>query len=293
MKPKRDGAATRREISEPTTTVRVTDGDELGVWVLGAGIPVVLVHGAAIWTLLQPLAEELAGKGGYRVIWFHRRGYNGRPTEPPVDWADQARDIVAILDALDVEKAHVVGHSAAAAYVLELATIAQDRLLSAALLDFTLPDARHVPSAEGFMQGVRPLMERAKAGEAVGAAADFLAGVGAGKDLLERHLPGSWSVLEEDAATMFEVEFPASMRWRADPQRIAAIDVPLAIAVVTRRPPFLETSERIRQWIPHATELEIDTDSHFFPITATAETAAAIDGWIESQGASAPRGRRT
>jgi hypothetical protein len=50
-----------------------------------SGRPVVLVHGALIWTLLKPVDEELAETFGYQAAWCHRRGYNGRPTEPPVD----------------------------------------------------------------------------------------------------------------------------------------------------------------------------------------------------------------
>jgi hypothetical protein len=152
------------------------------------------------------------------------------------------------------------------------------------LLDFVLPDADHVASPAPFLHAIEPMIERAKAGDAVGAAADFLASVGGTEELLERYLPGRWAAMAEDAATVFQVEFPVSLRWKADPPSFRAIEVPLAILVVTTRLPFLETCEGIRQWVPHATELEICTDHHFFPITATAETAEVVDGWIKSQG---------
>lgn len=50
----------------PTKNVRVSDHDDLDVFVVGGGVPIVLVHGALVWSLLKPLAEELAAKGGYR-----------------------------------------------------------------------------------------------------------------------------------------------------------------------------------------------------------------------------------
>ena len=84
---------------------------------------------------------------------------------------------------------------------------------------------------------------------------------------------------------MFQVEVPASMRWKADPARINAIEVPMAFVVVSELPPFRETGELIQEWQPSLTLLEISADHHFFPISATAETAAVIDNWIKSQGA--------
>jgi hypothetical protein len=53
---------------------------------------------------------------------------------------------------------------------------------------------------------------------------------------------------------------------------------------VTELPPFLETGELLRKWLPELKLLEISTDHHFFPVTATAETVMVIDSWIKSQG---------
>lgn len=153
MKAAQSGATTAQEMPAPTATVKVSAKDELDVWVVGEGTPVVLVHGAFFWYLLKPLAEELAKKGDCQAIWYHRRGYNGKPTEP-VDIPDQARDIVKILDELEISKAHAVGHSAGAAFTLEVAMQAPDRLLSAALFDFAL--ANQVESGHMLKEASMP-----------------------------------------------------------------------------------------------------------------------------------------
>lgn len=282
MKPTQAGAATGQAIAAPTATVKVSDTDELGVWVVGEGVPVVLVHGALVWSLLKPLAEELAEQGDYQVIWYHRRGYNGKPTEQPVEWADQARDVVKILDELNIEKAHVVGHSAGAAYVLKLATLAQDRLLSAVLLDLLLPD--QVESGGLLKQAIMPSIGKAQSGDFKGAGAEFLTALGATEEMLERAVPGSWAAMAEDAPTWFQVELPASMRSKPDPVKVKAIEVPIAFMAVGELAIFRESGELLRKWLPDLTMLEIPADNHFYPITATEKTAAVLDRWIKSQG---------
>lgn len=274
-------AATDQVIPPPTDTVKVSDKDNLGVWVVGEGTPVILVHGALSWSLLKPLAEELATKG-YQAIWYHRRGYKGKPIEPPVEFADQARDAVKVLDALGIERAHVVGHSAGAAYALEFALQAEDRLLSATLLDFVLMG--QVESGQMLTQALMPAMEKAQAGDFRGAAEDMFHGLGATEELLERAAPGSWSAMADDAPTWFQIEVPASMRWKAEPTEVKANKTPIAFLLASDVPPFRETAELLQEWRPDLRVLELSTTHHFFPLTATQETATVIDGWIQSLG---------
>lgn len=78
------------------------------------GIPVVFVHGnvssATFWE-----STMLALPEGYRGIAADNRGYGGSDESALIDatrgckdWSD---DLAALLDALEIEKAHVVGHS--------------------------------------------------------------------------------------------------------------------------------------------------------------------------------------
>lgn len=283
MKPTRADTAEIATIPTPTATVRVSDTDELDVWVVGEGTPVVLVHGAFLYFFLKPLAEELAKKGDYQAIWYHRRGYNGKPTKP-VDVPTQAQDIVKILDELQISKAHMVGHSAGMPFVLALAMQAPDRVLSAAFFDFML--GNQVQSREMLKEAMKPVMEKAQTGDFEGAATGFLQALGGGTKFLERALPGSVSALVEDAATWFQVDMPALAAWTPEPSRVKDIRVPLAWLEVSKFPPILETGELLREWQPGLTVLEISSDSHLFPVTATEETAEVVDDWIRSQGRS-------
>ena len=79
----------------------------------GSGVPVVFVHefagDARSW---EPQVRHLSRR--YRCITFNARGYppSGVPGDPGAYSQDRARDdVLAVLDALDVERAHVVGLS--------------------------------------------------------------------------------------------------------------------------------------------------------------------------------------
>ena len=229
----------------PTAKVKVSDEDELEVWVVGEGTPVVLVHGALFWYLLKPLAEELAKNGDYQAIWYHRRGYNGKPTEP-FDVSDQARDVVKILDELKISKAHIVGHSAGAPYALELAMLVPDCLLSAAMLDFTFSSPQVEPGAM-IQELAGPSVAKAQTGDFEGAATDFLAALGATKEVMERALPGSWSDMVKDAPTWFQVEIPTLARWLPDPAKVKAIDVPIAFLSVGEAGPIHQTGKLLTE----------------------------------------------
>jgi pimeloyl-ACP methyl ester carboxylesterase len=76
----------------------------------GVGEPVLLLNGVAMsvagW---QPIAAPLSRR--YQVIRCDFRGQLMTPVEPPADVAEHAADVVALLDHLDVEAAHLVGTS--------------------------------------------------------------------------------------------------------------------------------------------------------------------------------------
>jgi len=103
------------------------DGVGIEYDVSGAGRPVVLLHGfpdtGRLWRHQAPVLAE----AGFQVIVPDLRGY-GRSDKPgAVDAYSMsvlARDVMAILDALQIGKAHVVGHDWGAALAWVMATFA-------------------------------------------------------------------------------------------------------------------------------------------------------------------------
>lgn len=107
----------------------------LNILSLGAGAtPVVLVHGfggdAGTWLFTQ---DALAKDRPVHVIDLPAHG-SSAPTVPSGSVDALAASVIAALDALGIEKAHLVGHSLGGVVALSAAASAPDRVSSLSLL---------------------------------------------------------------------------------------------------------------------------------------------------------------
>ena len=287
-------AAARRAMPDPTTKVRVSDGDELDVWVIGEGTPVVFVHGGVMRDFLVPLADELTRRGEYQVIHYGRRGHGGRglPAEA-TDIPGQVPDVLAILDALGIEKAHVAGHSFGGYVAMELATRTPDRLLSALLLEPLFGQV--VRSTEG-RENMRAVAEVAMPaiigqyarGDGYGAVSAFYEAtsrVTNAREPVERALPtGAGELAVTDLATFLQVDWPAMGAWMADPVPLPGPTMPIAwIGSTESGALFDETRAYLQEQLPGTTAYTIADVGHYFPLLRPAETALAVDEWLSRQ----------
>lgn len=140
-------------------TVRTADagGHELAYLEAGDGAPVLLVPGYTgskedFGPLLAPLAAA-----GYRVVAFDQRGQLDSPGSGPAESYDPdglATDLLALIAALGLRPAHVVGHSyggivARAALLRDPAAFASLTLLSSGPAAITGARARLMRSLRG------------------------------------------------------------------------------------------------------------------------------------------------
>lgn len=99
------------------------------------GTPIVAVHGllGTAETDLPNVLEWL-GEEGYRVLGLTLRGYGEstpKPRDFPYDFYHRdAKDVIAFLDALNIDKAHLVGYSDGGETVMVAAGLAPDRVAS-------------------------------------------------------------------------------------------------------------------------------------------------------------------
>jgi len=113
-------------------TLTTDDGVKLFYEEAGAGTPVVFVHEfAGDYRSWEPQLRYFSRR--YRCIAYNARGYP--PSEVPEDWErySQARardDIRAVLDALGIQRAHVVGLSMGAFATLHFGMAYPKRALS-------------------------------------------------------------------------------------------------------------------------------------------------------------------
>ncbi len=100
----------------------------------GQGVPVVLLHGfplsSSIW---QQQRESLSER--YRIIAPDLRGHGQSPAPPGVyDMDLLARDVLAMLDGLGIEKAVIMGHSMGGYVALAAWRLAPARFLALGLI---------------------------------------------------------------------------------------------------------------------------------------------------------------
>lgn len=114
---------------------KAKDGVKLYYEVQGEGAPIVFVHELA-GTCRSFDAQIAALKPRYKCIAFNARGYPPSDVPPTVDSYSQdiaAEDIGAVLDAADIDSAHVMGVSMGSAAALQFALAHPGRVRSAIL----------------------------------------------------------------------------------------------------------------------------------------------------------------
>jgi pimeloyl-ACP methyl ester carboxylesterase len=133
--------------------IRTSDGVNLYYEEAGAGTPVVFVHEfAGDYRTWEPQMRRFSRS--HRCVTYSQRGYP--PSDIPDDAArysqDFARsDVIALMDALKIEKAHVVGHSMGAYTALHVGIKHPQRCISVTAAGCgwgSLPD----PAARGAMR---------------------------------------------------------------------------------------------------------------------------------------------
>jgi pimeloyl-ACP methyl ester carboxylesterase len=256
-----------------------TDGVELEYEVSGTGEPVVFIHGAFIADTFRPLLAEPSLAGHYRLILYHRRGYAGssRASEP-VSVARQAADCRALLRHLDVERAHVMGHSYGAIVALQLALDTPSVVRSLALLE---PGLMVGASAQGYRESLARGAQRYREAGAEVVVDEFLQARWPGyRATLDRVLPGAFAQALADAGTWFEREVSGQLGWQFSEAEVRRISQPtLSVlggesdALWSR---FGETHRLLLAWLPHAEGFVLPGTTHFMQLEDPRGMAEAL-----------------
>jgi pimeloyl-ACP methyl ester carboxylesterase len=110
----------------------------------GSGPALLLLHGwGASKELMAPLAQRLRG---YRVVAPDLPGFGATPP-PPQAWGvdEYATWVIAVLDRLGIERAHVIGHSNGGRVAIAMAASHPHRVARLVLTDSAGVRPRHGP----------------------------------------------------------------------------------------------------------------------------------------------------
>ncbi|GJE62455.1 alpha/beta fold hydrolase [Methylobacterium trifolii] len=115
------------------------NGADLHVARTGTGSPILLLHGwPEFWLTWEPVMTRLADR--HTLIAPDLRGF-GDSDKPAGEFGagDHAADMVALLDALGLERVGIVGHDVGGAVMQPLARTAPERIAGMVLFDFVYP----------------------------------------------------------------------------------------------------------------------------------------------------------
>lgn len=120
-------------MAEDTFTVTTDAGAIVGVAAAGGGPDLLTLHGGpGISDYTALLGGEVEG---WRGIRYQQRGLSPSTTGGPFTVARHMADAIAVLDALDVRHAVVLGHSWGAHLALQVAMAAPDRIAGVVAID--------------------------------------------------------------------------------------------------------------------------------------------------------------
>jgi pimeloyl-ACP methyl ester carboxylesterase len=266
----------REELVMMSTTTVPVDGAALHVQRHGSGDRLVLVHGAwgdgDSWApVLGPLAEH------YEVVTYDRRGHT-RSTggDRPGGRLEDAADLVAVVDALGGEAAHLVGNSAGASIVLTVAALHPDRCRTVAahepattslLTGHADPAVREaLATAHAADERVRTLLE---AGDHEAAARLFIDEVALG--------PGTFDSLPPERTDRWVANAPTFLDELDDPDDrtlevdlLAASPVPILLTEGTESPLVMRVAtEELAARVPNAELVVLDGADHVAHLTRT------------------------
>jgi pimeloyl-ACP methyl ester carboxylesterase len=228
----------------------------------GSGSPLLLIHGGGtdggIW---GHLADELRRE--FMVVAYDRRGLSRSPR--PKDWhqtsiVEQADDAAALLRALEVAPAAVVGASLGALIALELLLRHPDLVRRASLLDPGPLDSAIPDRRERML-----LPEPARAAMARGDSQAAFEALMRDIELWDALDPVTGQRLLGNAELFFSHETPLLQSYEPDDALLRANRVPVQVGVGADAPPLFR---EMAEWL--ASRLQVRAETYLGGHAATA-----------------------
>jgi pimeloyl-ACP methyl ester carboxylesterase len=245
---------------------------------VGAGEPVVLIHGSFVADTFRPLFEEPSLRDD-RLITHHRRGYVGSSRlTSPLSIAEQATDCHALLRYLGVERAHTVGHSFGGAVALQIALDFPDMAHSLVLLE---PALMLGASAKSYRESLEQAIRRYREVDTATVVDGFFkARWPEYQSHLEKVLPGAFTQAVADAATTFEVELPGLLDWSFSEKEASRVRQPVLTVLGEESerlwPRFGEVHRLLLAWLPNAAGFILPNATHFLMVENPRDMAEAL-----------------
>lgn len=131
--------------------VRTDDGVELAGEQAGAGPPIVLLHGLTATRRYVVMGSRLLERSGRRMIAYDARGHGRSAPARTTDaygYERLARDLLAVMDALEIERGTLAGASMGAQTIVRFALEHPERVAALGLITPAYDPATHMQGGE-------------------------------------------------------------------------------------------------------------------------------------------------
>ena len=179
---------------------------------------IVLIHGGIIADANIPLVtfSDILTKS-YNILHYYRRGYsksiNKKNDHKGI--LQHVEDCRRIMDYLNINRAHIVGHSIGGTIVLQLASTYPDYIKSLILLEPTITGCNEFTNKQ-VIQEFQPIIQkydREQKNEAIDIFMKTAIGTNY-KEIIANVLPSnSFELAVVDAKTFFHEEMPSMKTW--------------------------------------------------------------------------------
>jgi len=275
--------------------IRTRDGVSLYYEEAGSGTPIVFIHEyAGDWRTWEPQMRFFSR--AHRCISYSQRGYppSDVPTDPGKYGQDLTRDdVIALMDALKIDKAHIVGHSMGALTALLVGIKYPERCLSVTAAGCgygSSPDAKLVEQTRDASRETAKMFETVDFPTAAARYADGATrqthkykdprGFAEFAKMLAEHSPVG------HAMTMREVQAKRPTLWDIQDD-LKKFKLPLLVLVGDEDDWCLEASVFIKRTVPTAGLVVIPRSGH----TITSEEPAAFNAALADLIANAEAGK--
>jgi pimeloyl-ACP methyl ester carboxylesterase len=276
-------------------SVVTADGTELYVEETGRGTPVVFIHEyAGDYRSWEPQMRYLGRQ--HCCVTYSQRGYppSGVPSDPARYSQDIARDdVIAVMDALGIGKAHVVGHSMGAYTALHVGIRYPQRCLSVTAAGCGWGSTADAAKRDA-MKALAAETGRMFADVGIASAAAKYADAPMRQSFKNKN-PRGWAefarMLAEHSAeghahTMLNLQLKRPTLWEMETQ-LKKFSVPLLVIVGDEDDLCLDGSVFLKRTVPTAALLVLPRAGH----TINSEEPAAVNAALAELFAAAEAGR--
>jgi len=265
-----------------------TPGLRTHVASIGTGAPVVMLHGfPEHWWQWHEVAPAVAA-AGYRVLCPDLRGAGWTTADDPrIDRETRLRDLLALLDALGVERAHLVSHDMGVITAMQLTYDHPERVRTAVQLSVPPGFFRFTPRLAPAFEHLPPLIWHRRGASLRGIFSPRYAARPMSPETVDAHL-APFARTEIDAAVRpltRRMVVAEALRMMRGAYRTRRLTVPTLVVYGRRDLPT--TEELMHRICPdpdrYADRLElawVDDAAHFITDDAPADVAALTVDWF-------------